>query len=136
MTRRTILSMFATALTMLALALTISVGSAAAQQNPNCCTYTLDFRPTIPIACFPITVETEWGPGIRRAFTAATPGIYIDMVPPPCPPAFPFNWARVLPGGPLVPLWGTGTYFLPWCGYVITYTVTLDANGCIYIILR
>ena len=135
MKRRTILTMIATALTLLTLTFTMGARSAMAQQNPNCCTYTLNFLPTIPANCFPITVETEWGPGIRVQFTAAAPGVYVAPIPPPCPPAFPFNWARVLPGGPMILLGGNGTYVLPGCGYMLSYSVRVDAGGCIYIVL-
>jgi hypothetical protein len=134
MKRRTILSMVAAVLTMLTLAFTIGVESASAQmQNLNCCTYTIDVRNTIPANCFPIHVEVEWGPGIRQLFAFVNPGVYVLNVPPPCPPAFLFNWVRVLPGGPMIVLGQTAVYMLPGCNYLATYTAQLDANGCVYI---
>ena len=135
MKRRTFISMLAATFVALVMAFCASSQATAQMQNPNCCTFTIDARNTIPANCFPLHVETEWGPGIRIVHPIPAPGIYVFPLPAPCPPAFLFNWVRVLPNCPMVVLWNTGACFLPWCNYLLTYDAKLDANGCVYITL-
>lgn len=135
MQRRTSLSLLATALVALVMAFVANTQLATAQVNPNCCTYTVDIA-GIPPWCFPVTIVTEWGPGITQTFTVAMNGVYIDNIPNcPPPPAFPFNWVSVM-GGPMVPFGATGSVVYNNGACILTYTTAVDANGCLVIIIR
>lgn len=132
MSRRTFVSIAATALIMIVLACTAGASRAAAQ-NPNCCFYIVDVA-GIPATCFRINVTTLWTTGVTQTFTLTANGLFADPILPPCPPAAGLIGASVQ-GGPVVPFGGTASVTLP-CGVTVTYVVALDANGCIYITIR
>ncbi len=133
MTRRTFVpvfvAIFALALAMLCTSTTV----ASAQQNPNCCTYTVEIR-GVPPDCFRICLWTWWScpSGIQDTTTKCYPndGIYSDTIRNPCPPACKLVGISldginfILPGE-------TRRVIIGNCCYLVNFG--FDANGCIYI---
>ena len=135
MTRRTFFSTFI-ALVALALAmLCTDTTVASAQQNPNCCTYTVDIQNLFP-PCDQIRLSTRWDcPPIFNTIKSYTGnGIFVEPLNPaggpPCPPAcklIGISLDNVNFIGPNQ----TKQYKIGNCCYILSFG--FDANGCIYI---
>lgn len=115
MMRRTFLSMLAIAFVALFAA---NTERAVAQQDPFCCTYTINVI-GLPATCFPFDVETDWG-GILQTFTVPGNGLYVDNIPN-CPPF------------PALPFTSIAINFPPGCAYTPTWTV--NTSCCVQIII-
>jgi hypothetical protein len=93
MTRRTILSSIIMTCAVVALMLLAGNGIAIAQQDSNCCHYTVVVSPTIPNSCLPIHLATRWAcnPVGTLIKDYSHPDVYIEQIGmppfPPCPPA-------------------------------------------------
>jgi hypothetical protein len=121
------LSMLAAAIAMLMAALP---QRAAAQQNLNCCSYSVEIT-GVAAACFPITIKTQWVPGFTDIINYAANGVYWNPIPAPCPPAPAFDWASLNLGGLQVHLGETKKFVIGGCCYKVTST--LNPNFCILI---
>ncbi len=137
MTRRTFVpvfvALFALALAMLCTSTTV----ASAQQNPNCCFYTVEIR-GVPPQCFRICLQTWWECPSGERFITDTcytnDGIYIDTIGnpplPPCPRAC--RLVRIsLDGITFIGPGETRQVIIGNCCYLVSFG--FDANGCIYI---
>lgn len=118
MQKRTFLSIMAIA--FVAIFVTSSERSTA-QQDPNCCNYVIDVDGIDP-ACFPITITTDWGPGIFKSFTVTSNGVYVDNIPN-CPPVPALPFSQVV-----------GLTAAPGCPQPLIWTANLSC--CIYILIR
>ncbi len=137
MTRRTFVpafvALFALALAMLCTNTTV----ASAQQNSNCCFYTVDIQ-GVPPQCFPCCLWIEWECPPGKRFITETcytnDGTYIETIgnPPltPCPPACKMLGIS-LDGSNFIGPGETKQLDIGNCCYVISFE--FDANGCIYI---
>ncbi len=90
MTRRTALSTFIALVVMTIATLAGSTTTASAQQNPNCCTYTVVVR-GIQDACLPVSLATRWACLPNTIITSYTSnGLFLERIPvpttTPCPP--------------------------------------------------
>lgn len=133
MTRRTLLSMLATALIALVITLTAGTERAQAQQNLNCCNYSVEISGVKP-ACFPLRIKTQWlsgGISYTDIITYPANGVYWNLIPGPCPPAPTFDWVSLNLGGTQVHLGETKQFIIGGCCYKAT--ATLNANFCILI---
>ena len=141
MTRRNALSTLV-ALFMTTIAMLFTSGaSASAQQNPNCCTYTVDIA-GIPSACFPFRLTTRWDCGGTITFdfkTYSTNGVYVEPLnppgAPPCPPACKFLGAGLNgPGGPFATFNNPVQFNVNGCCMVVR--IGFDVNGCLIVYIR
>lgn len=116
------------------IALVTLVASAATvhAQNQKCCTYTVVVR-GISDKCLPFKVISQWD-GVLDAFLATANGIYIQKVPGKCPPPPNFDWVQI-DQGPKVGLGETIKYVDPGTGCCYVISVSLDADGCILIVI-
>jgi hypothetical protein len=106
--------------------------ASAQPQDLNCCTFTINVNlPACPFTS-PITLVTDWCPGLSFAFTTLSNGTWIQNIPTSgaCPPAPVFLYVTVPPGPPVL-LGGTGTAVVGGC--VVNYRVSTDPAGCIVI---
>lgn len=109
--------------------------TAKAQQNFNCCTWSINAL-GIPDACFPITVTTKWNGGFGSFTIPLEAGIYPNqplITTSPCPPAPAFIGATIdggitfaTPGNPVVSQVN---------GCCIKVDAGFDVNGCVEITL-
>jgi hypothetical protein len=141
MTRRTIFSALV-AIFVTTLAMIVAPGSSAsAQQNPNCCTYTVDIAGIAP-TCFPFRLTTVWNCGGVKTFdfkTYLANGVYVEPLnppgAPPCPPACKFAGAGLNgPGGPFATFNNPVRFNVNGCCMVVR--IGFDANGCVTIFIR
>jgi hypothetical protein len=121
---------------MTVMMLLVDSGKAVAQQNPNCCTYTVSILTTIPNSCLPIRLVTRWNcnPGGTIFKTYTAPGIYVEPIGPPllppCPPACKLvsisidNVNFIGPGQ-------TKQIVIGNCCYIVSFG--FDSTGCIVI---
>lgn len=136
MNRRTLLSNLIAICAIAAVMALVGASGAVAQQNPNCCTYTVAISTTIPNACFPIRLATRWncngGGTIIKSYPA--PGNYIEPIGPPllppCPPACKLN-AISLDNVNFIGPNQTKKYMIGNCCYILSFG--FDINGCIVI---
>lgn len=132
MSRRTTLLMFIALFAMTVATLVGSTNTARAQQNPNCCTYTVNVQGIRP-ECFPFRIYYRWLclPNVVVVFYPAN-GTYVapTPTPPPCPPACILR-AISLDGVNFFGPNQTWTYVVGNCCYVVNFGY--DANGCIVI---
>jgi len=139
MIRKSIFPTIAALCMMLIAGVIAQTNRAAAQQNPNCCIYTVDVNGLSPF-CFPVRLVTQWdcsGTPVTLFRTYITNGITIEPIgtPPllPCPPACKLlavsmdNVNFTLPNQ-------TRQYIIGNCCYLVTFVY--DANGCIYLRIR
>ncbi len=139
MTRRSILSTLAALFIMLTAGIIAHTGQAVAQQNPNCCTCTVDITGISPF-CFPVRLVTRWDCSgtpvtLFKSYTANS--FTIEPIGPPllspCPPACKLlavsidNVNFTLPNQ-------TRQYIIGNCCYLVTFIY--DGNGCIYLRIR
>jgi len=108
--------------------------TAIAQQNPNCCSYTV-LVSAIPPNCLPITLTCQWDcdPHITSKVYNAN-GTFIEPIGsptmPPCPPACHLHAISIdnvqftAPGQ-------TRRYVINGCCYTLDFG--FDANNCIMI---
>jgi hypothetical protein len=127
MTTRAFISVLAA---MFALLLLAAPERAAAQQNPNCCSYSVEII-GVPATCFPITLKTQWVPGFTNLINYAANGVYWHPIPAPCPPAPAFDWVSPDLGPTQIRLGETRSVVIGGCCYKIT--ATLNPNFCILI---
>lgn len=136
MTTRTSLPALAAILATALLMLFCGASGANAQQNPNCCFYTVDIQNATP-PCDNIRLVTRWdcgGTGVTLFKTYTGSGTTIEPIGPPllppCPPACKLvsisidNVNFIGPGQ-------TWTYKIGNCCHVVSFG--FDAAGCIYI---
>ncbi|HVZ38428.1 MAG TPA: hypothetical protein VHI13_04070 [Candidatus Kapabacteria bacterium] len=127
-------------LTALAVLVTLFAGAGArayAQQNPACCSYSVDVSGIDP-ACFPFRVLTNWGPGFQDVQVITANGVTTYPIAPPnfppCPPAPGFRWAS-LDNGTTLAAWNfPATTWIGRCCYLTR--IAFDQNGCTYIYVR
>lgn len=134
MTRRTLLSTF---IALVVLTVASLMGSTAhAQQNPNCCTYTVEIR-GVRDACFPITLATIWTCLPHTLFNSyRSNGVFVQPLPfpspTPCPPAAPCLLSGIsLDNATFVGPNKSQRYMIGNCCYLLHYG--FDPLGCIYI---
>jgi len=133
MTRRTVLSSFIALVILTIAALAGGASTARAQQNPNCCTYTVDIQ-GVPALCFPLRVYTQWSCFATPLVNNYTGnGVYIAPIPGlvPCPPASCKLTGVSLDGVNFIPPNTTKRFLIGNCCYVISFGY--DINGCCYI---
>ncbi len=130
MTRQRTISMLAAFLFTLAMMIVAMPERASAQQNPNCCSYSVEIAGVKP-ECFPIRLKTQWVPGYTDIITYAANGVYWNPIPGPCPPAPPFDWVSLQLGINPIHLGETKTITIGGCCYKVT--ATLNPNFCILI---
>jgi len=132
MTRRTAFSTFIALFAMALIMLITAADSASAQQNPNCCTYTVDIQ-GLPNACLPFRLATRWDCLTATVITTySSNGIFVQPIPgpTPCPPAcklLGISLDNVNFIGPNQ----SKTYRVGNCCYLLSFG--FDANGCVYI---
>ena len=139
MTRRTLVKALATLCTLIFMMMAVGAENARAQQNPNCCTYTVD-RMNLLGGCVNIRLTTKWdcnGTPVTYIKSYSTNGITIEPIGapllPPCPPAcklVSISLDNVNFVGPNV----IGTWIIGNCCYKGIFSY--DAAGCIYIKVR
>jgi hypothetical protein len=139
MTRRTLLSALTAIVAMTFLMVFASAERVSAQQNPNCCTYTVE-RIGLGPNCVNIRLSLRWncgGTGVGTITSYGTNGITIEPigVPPltPCPPActlLAISLDNINFVGPNT----AGTWHVGGCCYKAAFTY--DAAGCIYIKIK
>lgn len=131
MTRRTFLTSLAA---MLALFLVFAgtTRQAMAQQNLNCCSYSVEITGVKP-ACFPFKIKTQWQPGFTDIIEYTANGVYWNPIPAPCPPAPKFDWVSLDLGATQVRLGETKKFVVGGCCYKVT--ATLNPNFCILILI-
>ncbi len=135
MTRRNILSMLAILLAGLMMSFA-APETARAQQNLNCCTYTVDIA-GFPDACFRIPLWTRWSVGVFGPDLFLANGVYTfnTPTPPPCPPAATFIGASIQgPGGPYATFNNPVNFKINNC--CATVRIGFDGNGCLIIYIR
>ena len=132
MTRRTLLSMLLAPLMAAIMLMIAAPQRASAQQNPNCCSYSVEITGVKP-ECFPFRIKTQWvaGPTYTDIITYPANGTYWNVIPGPCPPAPTFQWASLDLGVTQVHLGETKQFVIGGCCYKAT--VTLNANLCILV---
>ena len=135
-TVRARLTMIATALVVMIIALVASTRRAGAQPPYSACTngtYTVDLSAFTGPTCYPLSVSTSWASGavvwpLTGPYTG--PGVYVEA--PPVPPGVPLQYIEVfgqhLPPGPVA---YQKTINSP-CG-LICVSVCLDPSGCLYV---
>jgi hypothetical protein len=133
MTRKTFFAALVAALIGLAAGLTVVTQHASAQQNPNCCSYSVEIN-GVSAACFPITVKTQWVPGFTDIINYGANGVYWNPIPGPCPPAPPFDWVSLDLGVTQVHLGETKVFHVGGCCYKVKATV--NPNFCILITIN
>ncbi len=137
MTRRTFVPVFVAILALALAMLCTSTTVASAQQNPNCCFYTVDIQ-GVPPQCFPCCLWTLWScpSGTQDTIQRCYPGngTYIEPIGnpplPPCPRACKLVGIS-LDGINFIGPGETKRFDIGNCCYVISFG--FDANGCIYI---
>jgi hypothetical protein len=135
MTRRTLLATLAAAAITLVMALAGTTGTATAQQNPNCCIYTVDIN--LPTACITpgIKMWTRWSNGVFGPQVFFANGTTVFPVPGGCPPAANFIGASLAgPGGPWAMFGAPLQFNVNGCCMVVR--TAFDANGCPIIYVR
>jgi len=136
MTRRALLSALATALVWLVMAFAVSTETATAQQNLNCCTYTVDIA-GVPASCFRVPLWTRWSNGVfgPQLFLANGVFVFNTPTPPPCPPAALFGGASLAgPAGPFASFNNPVQFKVNGCCLVVR--IAYDSAGCVYIYIR
>lgn len=96
MNRNALSSLLTVIVVAIAAMLTAGAGRAQAQ-SPNCCDYIVNTE-NVPASCFPLVINTQWGPGNHNEVIPA-PGFRTFQNPFPCPPAPPFVAAAVASPG-------------------------------------
>ena len=134
MTRRTLFSTAAAMFLAFVVSFLAATDHASAQQNQNCCTYTVDvagFAPT----CFPFTVFSVWGNGFPPGAVIGNNGVTVHNLTWACPPSSPFFGASInMQFGPFASFNNPVQYnFNGCCGWV---RISYDAGGCVYITIR
>jgi hypothetical protein len=134
MTRRTLFSMLAATIAAFAIMFTFGASGAKAQQNQNCCTYTVDVA-NFAGTCFPFNVNTVWGNGFPPAAPIGGNGVTVHNLPWGCPPSSVFFGASInAMFGPFASFNNPVQYnFNGCCGWV---RIAFDQNGCVYITIR
>lgn len=133
MKRRAILAMVAA---LFAVAIAAFGGTSVAHaQCPNDCTFLVNASCSIPPACFPIKLTTNWTQGamnVTQNDAVRNCGGTFFRQPMPCPPIWNIGWAsldggatKAFPNGPAVP------YVLPGCNFRVCLTVTIAPGGCV-----
>lgn len=133
MTRRRFHSMLLAAITALVTLIGAAGEHAFAQQNLNCCSYSVEITGVRP-ECFPIRIKTQWVPGFTDIINYAANGVYWNPIPAPCPPAPHFDWVSLDLGMTQVRLGETKVFWVDKCCYKVT--ATLNPNFCILIQIR
>jgi len=111
-----------------------NTNEAAAQQNPNCCSYFIDVA-NVPAACFRIQVWTRWGIGVFGPDVIAANGVFAFAVPGACPPASNFIGASLAgPGGPYATFNNPVKFIVNGC--CLWARISFNAAGCPYITIR
>jgi len=135
MKRRAMLSAIVMACAMTVMMLT-GGNNAVAQQNLNCCHYTVIVGATVPFDCFPVTLWTRWDctPGILLSNSYNAAGTYVEPIGPPllppCPPSCHLGFISL----DNVRFIGPGQswqYHLGNCCFLLNFGY--EANGCILI---
>jgi len=136
MNRRTLLSSIVMACAMMVMMMLAGGDRAVAQQDPNCCHYTVKIATTIPNSCYPINLATRWNcnPVGTLVKTYTAPGPYVESIGippfPPCPPACTLagvsldNMSFIGPGE-------TKRVEIGHCCYIVSFG--FDIGGCIVI---
>lgn len=132
MTRRTALSTFIALFAMNIIMVITAAGSAGAQQNPKCCTYTVAVD-GLSNKCPGIRLATRWD-CIRSTIITPYPsnGVFVEPTPGalPCPPAcklLGISLDNVNFIGPNE----VKKYKVGDCCYVLSFG--FNSDGCIYI---
>jgi hypothetical protein len=138
MTRRTMLSTLAAIIIGMVMAFAGTTSTASAQQNLNCCTYTVDIN--IPAACYGINgvrLWTRWSTGVIGPQIFNANGVYVFPTPAPgiCPPASNFIAASLASAvGPWAVFNGPLQFNVNGCCLVAR--IGFDAAGCTIIYIR
>lgn len=130
MRRKVFLSALAVMFVTLALSLT-AANEAAAQQDPNCCTYILDIN--VPASCFPFNIHSFWGSGFPIVGPINANGVTVHSVPGTCPPSSPFFGASINGQFPIAAFGSHACYSVNGCNLVVR--IGFD-NGCTRIHVR
>jgi len=130
MTNRNFLSTFIALMAMMTIAIVAGTSTARAQQNLNCCSYSVEISGVKP-ECFPIRLKTQWVPGFTDIINYTANGVYWNPIPAPCPPAPAFDWVSLQLGVNPIHLGETKTIVIGGCCYKVT--ATLNPNFCILI---
>jgi len=134
MTRRKLLSTFIALFAMTLVTLMADAGSASAQQNPKCCTYTVNIQ-GVGADCFRVPFWILWDNTLVGPTVLTSNGVFNFQVPGNCPPAALFNGVSLgTPNGPFA------TYNHPVQfrvnGCCLVARITYDADGCVVIYIR
>lgn len=133
MTRRTVLSSFVALVVLTIATLAGGTNTARAQQNPTCCTYTVDIQ-VFTASCFPFRLYTQWNCFAAPLVTVYTGnGTYVVPIPAltPCPPASCKLGGVSLDGIDFVGPNQVKKFKIGNCCYTLDFGY--DINGCIYI---
>lgn len=136
MTKRNVLSTFIALMAMMTITIVAGTNTARAQQNLNCCIYTVDVAGVSP-SCFPIRLWTRWSNGVFGPTIVNANGnfVFATPTPPPCPPAATFIGASLAgPGGPYATFNNPVTFNVNGCCLIVR--IGFDANGCLIIYIR
>ncbi len=132
MTRRTALSTLIALFVMTLATLIGSTDTARAQQNPNCCKYTVNIQ-GIPDFCLPFRIYYRWDCISTPVIASyAANGISSSPIPtpPPCPPACILRGIS-LDGINYIGPNETRRYVIGNCCSILSFG--FDAAGCIAI---
>jgi len=135
MKRRTFLTLLA-AFAGLVMAFAATTDTASAQQNLNCCTYSVDIA-GVPAACFRIPLWTRWSNGVfgPQLFLANGVFVFNTPTPPACPPAATFIGASLQgAGGPFATFNNPVKFNVNGC--CLMARIGFDAAGCLIIYIR
>ncbi len=93
--RRSLFPALAIIIAGLVITLMAVTNEAIAQQNQNCCTYTIDVA-GVPASCFPFNIQTFWGNGFPPPVNIGGNGVTPPQgLPWPCPPSSVFFGASI-----------------------------------------
>jgi hypothetical protein len=127
--------MLATAFVVFAMSFLAATTRMSAQQNQNCCTYTIDVA-GFHDDCFPFNVHTIWGNGFPPAVNIISNGITVHGLPWSCPPSSPFFGASInAPFGPFASFNNIVRYN-NINGCCVEVRIAFDQFGCTYIYVR
>ncbi len=134
MTRRTLLSAFVGLFAMTLVTFIAGAGSASAQQNPNCCTYSVNIQ-GVPAGCFRVPFWILWNNTLVGPTVLAANGTFTFPIPGNCPPAALFNGVSLgTPNGPFATYNNPVQFTVNGCCLVAR--ITYDGNGCVVIYIR
>lgn len=133
MKRRALLSTLAIMFTMLVMSFATTTNEAIAQQNQNCCTYTVDIA-GVPASCFPFNICSFWANGNPIAGPFNNNGVTVHNLPWVCPPSSVFFGASINCMFPIASFNNPVPYNINGC--CLRVRIGFDVNGCVIIYVR